>query len=87
MSDVKSAFPFQALRGVASGVECKLLCTTAQKPDAASVSNANKQVQIQGERLGTGEDPATTPVLILGLDCIPSARDKLAQVFSLNFHA
>jgi hypothetical protein len=44
MSDVESYLPFQAPGGVASGVEPKLLCTAAQEPNPAPVSNSYEQV-------------------------------------------
>jgi hypothetical protein len=52
MSDVHLALALQALRRMASGVECKHLCTTAKKSNAAPVSDAYKQLQVQGEGFG-----------------------------------
>ena len=79
MSDVYFGLAFQALRCVASGVECKLLGTPAQKSNAAPVSDAHEEVQIQGERLSAGKNPATAAILIAKLDYVRSAADNLAQ--------
>jgi hypothetical protein len=78
MGEVYSGFAFQALRCAASTVDYKLPGTPAQKPNAPPVSDAHKKVQIQGERLGTGKDPATAAVLIAELDHVRSAADDLA---------
>jgi len=86
VSDVYSGLAFQAPRRMASGVDHEFLCATAQESNAAPVSDANKQVQIHGERFGTGEDSATTPVLITQFDFVRSATDDLAQFFTLDQH-
>ena len=57
MSDVYFGLTLQALRCVASGVERKPLCTTAQESNAAPVSDAHEKVQIQGERFGDWKGP------------------------------
>jgi hypothetical protein len=84
MSDVYSGLVFQALRCVAAGVESKVLCTTAKESNALPVSDAHKKVQIQGERLGTGEAAATAAVLIAELDHVQSAADDLAQFLTVK---
>jgi hypothetical protein len=86
MSDVYFGFAFQALRCVASGVERKLLRATAQKSNATPVSDAHKEVHVQGERLCAGEDPATAPVRIAELDFVRSAADDLAQLLTFKQH-
>src|SRR5947207_2254763 len=86
MSDICFGLAFKALRCVASGVKCELLCTTAQKSNAAPVSDAHEEVQIQGERVGDGEEPATAPVPIAELDFARSAGDKLAQLLTFKNH-
>ena len=86
MSDVYFGLAFQALRCVASRVECELPGTPAQKTNAAPVSDAHENVQIQGERLGAREDPATTPVLIAQFHLVRSAADELAQFLTLKQH-
>ena len=53
---------------MASGVERELLRATTQESNAASVSDADEQIQIQLERFGAKEDSATTPVLITDFD-------------------
>jgi hypothetical protein len=87
MGEVYSGFAFQAPRGAASVVDYKLPGTPAQKPNAAPVADAHKKVQIQGERLGTGKDPATAAVLIAELDFVSSASDDLAQFLTIEQHA
>jgi len=77
MGDVYFALAFQALRGAASSVDCKLLNTAAQKPNSAPISDPHKKVQIQGERLGTGKVPKTAAMLIAEFDCVQSAADDL----------
>jgi hypothetical protein len=71
---------------VASGVDCEHLCTPAQKSKPAPISDTHKKVQIQGERFGTGENPATAPVLIPELDFVWSAADDLAQFLTFKQH-
>ena len=78
MSDVDFGLAFQAVRCVASGVECKVPGTPAQKANAAPVPDAHEQVQIQGQRLSTGKDPATAAMLIAKLYPVRSAVDNLA---------
>jgi hypothetical protein len=87
MGDVCSSLAFQALRCMASEVDVKLLCTTAQKSNAAPVSDAHEEVQIQCERLGARENPAATSVLIAELDFVSSASDDLAQFLTIEQHA
>jgi hypothetical protein len=58
MSDVSFGLALQSLRCVAAGVDGKLPCTTAQESNAAPVADANKNVQIQDESLGAGEESA-----------------------------
>jgi hypothetical protein len=84
MSDMYSALAFQALRCVASCVECELLCTTAQKSNAAPVADAHKQVQIQGERLRAGKAPAATSARIAELDFIWGSADDLAKFLTFE---
>ena len=86
MSDVYSGLAFQPLRRMASGVESELLCATTQESNAAPVPDTHKQVQLHAECFGTGEDSATTPVLITQLDFGRSPTDDLAQFFSLDQH-
>lgn len=86
MGDVSSGLAFQPLRCVASGVDCKHLCTPAEKSNAAPISDTHKKVQIQGERFGTGENPTTAPVLIAELDFVWSAADDLAQFLTFKQH-
>jgi len=78
MSNVHSGLALQALGCVASRVGRKLLRAAAEKFNAPPVPNAHKQVQIQGERLGTGKDTAEAPVLIPKFDLIRSVADDLA---------
>jgi len=86
MSDIYSRIASQALRCVASSVDCELLCAPAQKSDPAAVSDTYKKVQIQGECLGTGEDPAAAPVLIAELDFVRRVADYLKQFLTLKQH-
>jgi len=86
MSDVHFCLALQALRCVAAGVECKLLGTTAQKSNAAPVSDAHKEVQVQSERVPTGEGPVTASVLIAELDFVRSTGDELAQFLTFKYH-
>src|SRR5213592_4195567 len=86
MSDVHFGLALQSLRCVTSGVDRKPLCTTAQKSNTMPVSDANKKIQIQRERLVAKEDPATTPVLISQFDRVRSAADDLAQFLTLKIH-
>jgi hypothetical protein len=86
MSDVHFGLAFQSLRCVTSGIERKLLCTTAQESKAPPVSDPNKKIQIQGERLIAGKEPATTPVRIAKFDFLRGAGDKLPQLLTLKQH-
>jgi hypothetical protein len=63
---------------MASGVGCEIPGTPAQKSNAAPVSDAHEEIQIQGERLSTGKNPATTAMLIAKLYHVRSAVDNLA---------
>jgi hypothetical protein len=47
---------------MASGVECKLLCSTSQEFYATPVSDSDEEVQIQRKRFGPGKDPAAATV-------------------------
>jgi hypothetical protein len=78
MSDVYIGLALQALCRMASGVGCEIPGTPAQKSNAAPVSDAHEEIQIQGERLSTGKNPATTAMLIAKLYHVRSAVDNLA---------
>jgi hypothetical protein len=78
MSDVYFGLALQSLCRMASGVECEVPSTPAQKSNAAPVSDAHEEIQIQGERLSTGEDPTTAAILIAKLYYVRSAVDNLA---------
>jgi hypothetical protein len=71
---------------MASGVKRKLLCTTAQESQATPVSDPNEEIQIQGERLVVGEEPATTAMRAAKFDLVRSAGDKVTQLFTLKQH-
>lgn len=86
MSDVYPSFACQSLRCAAPSVECKFPCTPTQKSNAAAVPDANKKVQIQGECLGIGNDPATPSVLIAEFNVIWSVTDDLAQFLTVKQH-
>jgi hypothetical protein len=86
MGDVRPGLAFQALRCMASSVDCKHLCAPAQKSNAAPVPDTHKKVQIQEERFGTRENPATAPVFIPELDLVWSAADDLAQFLTFKQH-
>jgi hypothetical protein len=86
MSDVCFTLAFWLLRGVAAGIEGELLRPTAQKSNAAAVSDPDKEVQIQGERIGAGEDPATTSIFVAEFDFVGSAFDYLAQFLTVKEH-
>ena len=64
----------------------ELLCPTTQKSNAAAVSDPYKEVQIQGERIGAGEDPATTSIFVAEFDFVGSALDDLAQFLTVKKH-
>jgi len=51
-----SGLALQALCRMTSGVECEVPGTPAQKSNAAPVSDAHEEIQIQGESLSTGEN-------------------------------
>ena len=78
MSDVYPSVTLQALRRLASGVECKCLGAAAQKSDTAPVPDAYKQIQIQIERFDAGKRPVATPVCVAELDFVRRAGDELA---------
>jgi hypothetical protein len=87
MSDVQLTVTLQALRRVASGIKCKCLGAATQKSNAAPVSDAHEQGQIQGERVRAGEEPATASVRIAEFDFVGSVGDYLTQFFTLEKHA
>jgi hypothetical protein len=78
VGDVGPGFAIQSLGCAASSVGCVLLSPSAQKSNAAQVTNAHKKVQIQQERLCTGKYPAAAPVLIPKFDFVRRAADDLA---------
>jgi hypothetical protein len=84
MGDVSARLAFEALRSVAPGVERKLPSTTSKKSNASPVSDANKKIQIQGERLVPGEDPATATVIVVEFDEIRRTGDDLAKFLTLK---
>ena len=59
---------------------------TAKKSNAAPVSDANKEIQVQGQRVDAGEDPATASVFIAEFDFVGSAFDDLAQFLTVKKH-
>jgi hypothetical protein len=86
MGDVHSVLAFQPMRCMASGVECELPGTPTQKSNAASVSDAHKEVQVQSERIRTSESPVTAAVLITKLDLVRRAVEDLAQFLTFKKH-
>ena len=64
---------------MASGVERKLLGAAAQESNAAQVSDADEQIQIQRECFGAGKRSVATPVCVAEFDFVRSAGDKVAQ--------
>jgi hypothetical protein len=78
MSDVYFGLALQSLRCVASGAECELPGTPAEKSNAAPVSDAHEKVQIQSERLSSGKNPGTAAILIAKLYHVRSAVDHIA---------
>ena len=86
MGDVDSPLALQTFHIVASSVDGNPLCTTAQKAKAAPVSNAHEEVQIQSQRFGAGENPATPAVLVAQFDFIRSTTDDLAQFLTVEQH-
>jgi hypothetical protein len=86
MSDVYLAITFQALCRMAPGVQRKLLGAAAQESNAAQVSDADEQIQIQRERFDAGNRPVATPVYVAKLDFVRRAGDELAQLLTLEQH-
>ena len=86
MSDVRLALTFQPLCGVASRIKWKLLCAAAQELNASSISNADKEIQIQLERFDAGKRPATTSVRVVEFDFVWCSADDLPQLLPLKHH-
>ena len=86
MGDAYSCLALQTLRCVAAGVDGKLPCTTAQESNATQVADAYKEVQIQGETFGAGEESAAAPVIIAQLDFVRSPADDVAELLTLKQH-
>ena len=78
IGDVYSGIIFRASRSAASRVDGKPLCATAQKSNAAPVSNADKKVHIQGLGFSAGQEPAKTSELILEFDLVRRSTDDVA---------
>ena len=73
MGEVYSGFAFQALRCVASSIDCKFLGAPTEKTNTAPISDAHKEIQIQCERLASRKDSATAAMLITQLDRVRRA--------------
>jgi hypothetical protein len=86
MCDVDPALALQTLRCVASSVEGKSLCAPAQESNASPIPDAHKQVEVQDERVRTGEHAITPPVLIPEFDFVRGAADDLAQFSTIKQH-
>ncbi|MGA7415174.1 MAG: hypothetical protein WBW33_32180 [Bryobacteraceae bacterium] len=69
---------------MASGVQHKLLRTTAQKSNTAPISDANKLIHVQSQRFSLGEASARASVLIEKFDVVWSSGNDFAKLLTVK---
>ena len=76
----------ETLRSPAAPVHHESLGPKTQKAIATSVSDAHKQVEVQGTRLVAGNESDTAPMLITELYRFLGAPEDTAQFLSIDDH-